>query len=211
MKKRPERSLQEKRDDARHFAATRAVLESSASPRLDAGALKLLRILLTVGSDSVISSDGFLTRLAGSPKREFSYLLALAPAALGNLLTWAEVKEWRDVRAAIVPLRELKLPPDRSHERCLIWLRDEGNTIRLAARPESDELMTVLWPAAIEAAAHSPSAKVYRELDPARPCPHCAVPLARVRELKIDRAMMCEHCGRTFRAWDPAAPNRREA
>lgn len=205
MRRRQERSPEEALEDARWFAATRAVIETGARPAIDARATKLFGFLFRGGCDAQVSNEGFVVRFTWNPGPHL-YFSALAPTVLGHLLGWAVAAErCHELRAVPLAPHGLKLiggPRAGTEDKRLFWLENGEQVIRFALRLDSEALRGAAWPPEIALPSTEP---VYLDLDPARPCPHCAVALGRVRDL--GDVMICASCGRSFRSWDPKLPN----
>lgn len=198
MRKRWERTAEEARADERHFAETRVVLEGGSRPANDAGSLKLFGFLFNGGCDAELSRDGFFVRFTWNPGPH-SYYLALAPAILAHLLKLAGVEcRCTDLRAAPLAPHGLKLLPSRRGvgEDRLFWLLDNGDQILFSMRLDTPELRGAHWPTPIVVPSNEAAS---RSFEPPRPCPHCAVPLAEVRD--YGTFMVCRHCGRSFPSW----------
>jgi hypothetical protein len=185
--------------DRRSFERVVRVLDGEAPPLLTGRASKLLCLLTSQRVDAVLTAASFSARLAGVSHRLHHYYLQDAPAALGFLLRAAGVSRVASTVAVAVSARVIEDVPGFTAwtlRACSVWVARERESVRFSVRDDSVSVAGGMWPELYSTERPSPEPPRWRELVPARRCPHCGEAVERARELT--GALVCPHCARSF-------------
>ncbi len=200
--------------DERAFERVLRLLRGGERLQFDGCTSKMLRILFGGDTDSLLTARRFDVHIGMRYRKPFTYYRRLAPGAVSEILTRAELQNVSTPVVIGLPgasVADVRNFGSWSYDPKLIWIVPISTEMQMSVRSSPERWRQPFvgaipdeGPLALRPLPEwHPPAPRWRELDETLRCPNCGVEAKRYRELTD--ALVCCACARSFRLARPWA------